>query len=88
MEYASGASLYAELRAVAGVRSVGGGNVPTSGQGTVTGLEIEGGAVDDTRLPDVRYTPASDDYFATLRIPVVSGRTFTPQDHADAPWSL
>ena len=80
------ASLYAELRAIPGVISVGGGNIPTSGQGTVTGLAIEGRPVDDTRLPDVRYTPASDDYFTTLRIPVVRGRTFTPMDHGGAPW--
>lgn len=80
------ASLYAGLRAIPGVISVGGGNVPTSGQGTVTGLAIAGRPVDNTRLPDVRYTPASDDYFATLRIPVVRGRTFTPMDREGAPW--
>jgi len=80
------ASLYAELRAIPGVVSVGGGNVPTSGTSTVTGLGIEGRPVDDTRLPDVRYTPASDDYFATLRIPVLRGRTFTPEDRDGAPW--
>ncbi len=80
------ASLYAELRAIPGVRSVGGGNIPTSGQSTVTGLAIEGRPVDDTRLPDVRYTPASDDYFTALRIPVVRGRTFTPLDRDGAPW--
>ena len=80
------ASLYAELRAIPGVVSVGGGNIPTSGQSTVTGLSIEGRAVDGGRLPDVRYTPASDGYFATLGIPVLRGRVFTPDDRAGAPW--
>ena len=79
-------SLYTELRAIPGVRSVGGGNIPTSGQGTVVGLAIEGRAVENARLPDVRYTPASDDYFATLGIPLLRGRTFTSTDREGAPW--
>jgi putative ABC transport system permease protein len=78
-------ALYAQLRAIPGVISVGGGNVPTTGQGTVTGLAIEGRPVDDRRLPDVRYTPASDDYFATLGIPIVRGRAFNARDLDGAP---
>ena len=80
------ASLYAELRAIPGVVSVGGGNVPTSGEGTVVGLVVEGRAVEKDRLPDVRYTPASDDYFATLGIPIVRGRAFHANDRDGAPW--
>lgn len=79
-------SLYAQLRATPGVVSVGGGNIPTSGQGTVTGLAIEGRSADNGRLPDVRYTPASDDYFATLGIPIVRGRAFNAEDRDGAPW--
>ena len=79
------AALYGELRAIPGVISVGGGNVPTSGQSTVTGLAIEGRSVDDGRLPDVRYTPASDDYFVTLGIPILRGRAFNAEDRAGAP---
>ena len=70
------ASLYEQLRAIPGVASVGGGNMPMSGQSTMTGLEIEGRPVEKARLPDVRYTPASDDYFAALGIPIVRGRAF------------
>jgi predicted permease len=80
------ASLYAQLRAIQGVVSVGGGNIPTSGDGTVSGLAIEGRPVESDRLPDVRYTPASDDYFATLGIPIVRGRAFNPEDRGGTPW--
>jgi putative ABC transport system permease protein len=80
------ASLYAQLRALPGVVSVGGGNIPTSGQGTVSGLAVEGRPVQDGRAPDVRYTPASDDYFAALGIPLVRGRVFNADDRDGAPW--
>jgi predicted permease len=79
------ASLYDQLRAIPGVESVGGGNMPMSGQSTITGLEIEGRPLDRSRFPDVRYTPASDDYFAALGIPVVRGRAFGPGDREGAP---
>ena len=79
------ASLYELLRATPGVASVGGGNMPMSGQSTITGLEIEGRLVDKSRLPDVRYTPASDDYFAALGIPIARGRAFNATDRDGAP---
>ena len=79
------ATMYAQLRAIPGVISVGSGNVPTSGQGTVSGMAIEGRIPESGRLPDVRYTPASDDYFATLGIPIVQGRAFTADDRTGAP---
>jgi predicted permease len=80
------ASLYAQLRTIPGVVSVGGGNIPTSGQGTIVGLAIEGRANEQGRLPEVRYTPASDDYFATLGIPVLRGRVFDSDDRDGVPW--
>jgi putative ABC transport system permease protein len=80
------AALYAELRAIPGVTSVGGGNVPTTGQSSLTGLAIEGRPVETGRPPDVRYTPASDDYFATLGIPIRRGRVFNDGDRDGAPW--
>jgi putative ABC transport system permease protein len=79
------ASLYEKLRAIPGVLSVGGGNIPMSGQSTVAGLAVEGRAPENGRLPDVRYTPASDDYFKALGIPVLRGRTFTSTDRDGAP---
>ena len=79
------ASIYEQLRAMPGVLTVGGGNIPTSGQSTVSGLAIEGRPSENGRLPDVRYTPASDDYFAALDIPIVRGRAFTAADRDGAP---
>jgi putative ABC transport system permease protein len=79
------AAMYEQLRALPGVRTVGGGNVPMSGLGTVVGLAIEGRQVPSGRAPDVRYTPASDDYFAALGIPVLEGRTFNAADRDNAP---
>ena len=79
------ASMYEHLRAIPGVVSIGAGNMPMTGQGWVAGLEIEGRTVENGRLPDVRYTPASDDYFATLGIPLLRGRTFTEADRSGAP---
>ena len=79
------ASLYEQLRALPGVVSVGGGNVPLSGQATSAGLEIEGRSVASGRLPDVRYSTASDDYFAALGIPVLRGRAFAETDRVGAP---
>jgi predicted permease len=80
------ASLYEQLRALPGVASVGGGNMPMSGQSSVIGLEIEGRAVEEGRLPDVRYSVASDDYFAAIGIPIARGRVFRATDIDGAPW--
>ena len=79
------ASLYEQLRALPGVVSVGGGSVPLSGQATSAGLEIQGRPVASGRLPDVRYSTASDDYFAALGIPVLRGRAFAETDRGGAP---
>src|SRR5262249_5729889 len=48
-------------------------------------MQFEGVAVADRSL-DVRTTPASDDYFTTLGIPVVRGRTFNADDHSRGAW--
>ena len=80
------AALHAELRAIPGVTSVGLGNVPTTGQSSLTAVTIEGRPVGTAGQPDVRYTPASNDYFATLGIPVRRGRVFTDDDRDGAPW--
>src|SRR5262245_2218835 len=79
------ASLYTQVHAIPGVQSIGAGYVPTSGDGTVTPIQLEGVEATDRRL-DARLTPASDEYFVTLGIPVVRGRTFNADDHSRAPW--
>lgn len=39
----------------------------------------------DDAVPFVLYASVSDGYFRTLEIPLLSGRTFGPEDHAEAP---
>jgi predicted permease len=52
--------------------------------GFVTALRVEGqGDVDASRLPRVDITSASPGYFQTVGIPLLKGRLFTDQDHAD-----
>ena len=82
------ARLYDELRGLPGVTSAGGGAVALSGSSSVIGLAIEGRAPEGGRLPDARVSPASDDYFRTLGIPLVRGRGFGPADHDSAPWAV
>jgi predicted permease len=79
-------ALYTGLRSLPRVISVGGGAVPTTGSSFITGLEIEGRTVERARLPQVRNSTASDDYFAALGIPILRGRAFNAQDHESDPW--
>ena len=78
-------TLYANLRRIPGVVAVGGGNVPTGGASSLATVTVEGRG-DAGRPPDVRYTPASDEYFAALRIPLIRGRLFSATDRDGAPW--
>jgi putative ABC transport system permease protein len=48
-------------------------------------IEVEGMPATGTTLPTARTTIASRDYFKTLRIPVVRGRTFDARDRRDSP---
>ena len=50
------------------------------------GVFVEGAARSpDDAVPFVLYAAVSDGYFRTLEIPLLSGRTFGPEDHAEAP---
>jgi len=92
--------LFSRLRAVAGVREVGG----TSGLPLTTGLadgtyllmnpqeelptrmeDLERLFHDSTRTGDADYSVASDGYFRTLGIPLLRGRLFDDRDTMDAP---
>ena len=67
------ASLYQQLRAIPGVTSVAGGNMPMSGQHTVVGLEIEGRLVETGRLT-IRFCRCCLVRVRICRRPVSTGR--------------
>jgi predicted permease len=68
-----------------GVVAVGAASIlPTRGS-TGTSLRIEGEPVDEASLPDLRYVAVRGDYFAAMRIPLLSGRTYDASDLPDGP---
>jgi putative ABC transport system permease protein len=79
--------LKARLRALPGVESVA--ETTSVPLGTVNGgamVYVEGRQVDATHTAPVIMTGSVDpDYFTTLRVPVLRGRTFTEQDDEHAP---
>ena len=82
-------------RAIAEIRSVPGAEhaalaraAPLNGNGERIAYEIVGSGVgrpDPDKLPSAHRNIVSDDYFATLRIPRLAGRDFTPADRLGAP---
>jgi putative ABC transport system permease protein len=77
--------LIARVKGVPGVLAVS-GNVfaPFSGPGSATGFNIVGREAPAGQLPvtDVRIVAA--DYFSTLQIPLLHGRDFLAEEHAQA----
>jgi putative ABC transport system permease protein len=74
------------VRTLPGVVSAGLVNrLPLAG-GTQTGpIEIEGIDPKAANLSNVDYRTITPDYFRTLQIPLLGGRTFTEADHETAP---
>ena len=71
------------LPGVVGVASAG--ELPTRVMNR-NGVFVEGAPpAPDDAIPFVLYAAVSDGYFRTLGIPLLSGRTFGPEDHEDAP---
>jgi len=58
--------------------------LPLSGSGATTSVDIEGRAVHPADRPSVVIHMAGPDYFRTMGIPVVKGRAFTSRDDLDA----
>ena len=75
-------------RTIAGLQRIGGvehvaaiNNMPTSGSNSSRTIEIEGHPpADPNNLPSVDFRTASEDYFSTLRIPILRGRKFSTLD--------
>jgi putative ABC transport system permease protein len=80
------ARILERVQALPDVSSAGMVNrLPLAG-GTQTGLiEFEGVGPEFKNLPNVDYRTITPDYFRTLGIPLVSGRTFTERDDDAAP---
>ena len=76
-----------EAGALPGVESLTVSNaLPGTGNGASTRVFIEGEILDDdTNPPRAEYRTVSDDYFETLRIPMLAGRAFGASDDQEAP---
>jgi putative ABC transport system permease protein len=60
-------------------------SLPLSGEASSTGLTIEGRPPEPGREPVGLIHSVGLDYFRTMGIPLIKGRTFTPGDGLDAP---
>jgi putative ABC transport system permease protein len=81
---------YAErLRALPGVSAVASATMPPTAVHSSMGFTIAGAPPPPAdQQPFVLYAGVSDDYFRTLRIPLVRGRVFDARDHANAPQTV
>jgi predicted permease len=69
------------IRRLPGVRSAAWISIlPLEGEGSVSGINLPGEILPPDQEPIANYRPVSPDYFATLGIPLVSGRAFTERD--------
>jgi predicted permease len=75
------------LRALPGVRAAALlGSVPLSGNWGTTNYLPDGRPTPaDSAFPATQYNPVSDGFFATMGIPVLAGRDFTPDDRLGTP---
>jgi putative ABC transport system permease protein len=73
------------VAAVPGVRSVAAASrLPMMGTNLGSALFIEGKSTPGEQGPDVEYRVVTDNYFATMGIPLRAGRLFDRQDDAQA----
>jgi putative ABC transport system permease protein len=72
------------IRKVPGVRAVAvSSQFPLGGNMDQWGLHIEGRSVAPDEVPNVERYGVTPDYLRVMRIPLVAGRFFTPQDRPD-----
>jgi predicted permease len=78
--------LLREVRAIPGVELASWTSVlPFSGNNSQGSYNIDGLTVDSaTASPHGNQRDVDDDYFATMKIPLLQGRAFGPGDHAEA----
>jgi predicted permease len=82
-----GRALLVRLRAIPGVSAAALGNdLPLDGGGSASFYSAEGQpAVNAQNIPRAYIHRASPDFFSTLRIPIVSGRTFADEEATPTP---
>lgn len=74
------------LKALPGVLEVGGTTrLPLWSTNVTTMLDVEGRAVAASQMPEVEMRRAVFDYFSAMEIPILRGRSFTPDDSASQP---
>jgi predicted permease len=79
-------AIFADLRTVPGVESVGGVmGLPTGKYGS-NGYYNVNGIQSGTKGPQAIFSLASADYFKTMAIPLLRGRDFAAQDNYDEPF--
>jgi len=71
---------------IPGVQSVGAINTLPLEKGPTAGFRIEGRPeTTPDKWPSANYRGVSDDYFRAMKIPLIQGRTFSPQDRDQSP---
>ncbi|HYU79247.1 MAG TPA: ABC transporter permease [Vicinamibacterales bacterium] len=76
----------ARMRALPGVVNVGGTTrLPLGSTGLTTYLDIDGKPRPVAEWPEIQFRRAIGDYFGTMGIPLVRGRTFADSDGPSAP---
>ncbi len=79
--------IFADLRTLPGVESVGGVmGLPTGKYGSNGYYSINGTSIDARSGPQAIFSLSSPDYFRTMDIPLLRGRDFSAQDVYDAPF--
>ncbi|MCB1019928.1 MAG: ABC transporter permease [Bryobacterales bacterium] len=75
------------VRAVPGIESVAAvDKLPMQGWFTPSSFSIEGRSVENTLdQPSAQVVRATGNYFATISVPLLRGRTFGPEDRIDSP---
>jgi predicted permease len=54
--------------------------LPLEGEGSVSSINLPGNLLPPQEEPEANYRVASPDYFQTMGIPLIAGRSFTEQD--------
>jgi predicted permease len=78
-------SLTQNLRSSQEIVAVGAANFLPLEPGWRIGYQVVENRVDEAQAPQAQFHIADEGYFNALRVPLVSGRVFTPVDNAQSP---